>query len=572
MTLRFREIVLLLLATTIFGWGWFLVDSLHSQWQEQRLRANVHSVLMDKSALIGNALNTRISLLYALRHFVEANPDPTRLAREFDHIASSMQRNNPVIRAAQLVENGKITYLWPMAHNDKILGHNLYEDPRISVRTTVHRAMKTDSVVLNGPMELRQGGMGIVARLRVHRPDGSIWGLAAVVMDMPTLLASAGMREKENELRFAMTSTDGSVFHGDASVLGQSPEIQRITFAGETWSLAAVPQQGWGDVVARQSVAFRYASGTILGLLFIVLVLLLRSRHILRVLVEQRTRELREANSHLRKEMDVRLRAEGELTTALQRAEQSEQLKDTFIATMSHEIRTPLHVMLGYANLLTSYGGCTVYEQDSYIEHIRLAGQRLLRTVEEILQFSALKTGTFTLRSTSVDLCHLTRTMVANYSAEAATKGLNVTLDIPDQPLLIQADPYCIEQSVGNLLDNAIKYTAEGSVGVEVAAHDGVVRLTVRDTGIGISEPYLESVFEAFSQEVHGYARPYEGLGLGLALTRHYVEFNGGSITVESTKGVGSKFHVCFPQHRQSSVASSKTAAHDAVLASSSKA
>ncbi|MDT8323204.1 MAG: HAMP domain-containing sensor histidine kinase, partial [Bacteroidota bacterium] len=309
----------------------------------------------------------------------------------------------------------------------------------------------------------------------------------------------------------------------------------------------AVPVGGWQAAVTDQILAFRIAGGIILLLLLSLFLVSTRNKYILSRLVERRTRELQALNEELRHEVEARRRTEQDLVAARDKAQHSERLKDAFIASMSHEIRTPLHVILGYVELLRAPDEEIGHEKDSFIDSMKNAGGRLMRTVEEVLHISSLRAGTFKTHKEDVDAVDMTRTLVRSYRSLATDRGLGLVFRSTLVRAQVHADRYCIEQVLTNLIDNAVKYTENGSVEVSIDGSENDCRISVRDSGIGISEEYIRHVFDVFSQEEIGYNRPYDGLGLGLALTKRYVELHGGDITVRSEKGHGSEFIVALP-------------------------
>lgn len=240
-------------------------------------------------------------------------------------------------------------------------------------------------------------------------------------------------------------------------------------------------------------------------------------------------------------------RQKAELIAAKERAEQSDKLKDAFIANISHEIRTPLHIIIGYSNLITNELVGNLYpEMDNYFQAIRRGSQRLMRTVEHILNISSIQVGTFSVRPEEIRISDRVEELVQEMKSLAQKKGIGLDFISECPAAILYADRYCIDQAVSNVMDNAIKFTKTGSVDVRVYCVDRRVCIEIKDTGIGMSPEYLPKVFSVFSQEASGYTRPFDGLGLGLSLTKKYVELNRGSITVKSRKGKGTTFTLQF--------------------------
>lgn len=244
-------------------------------------------------------------------------------------------------------------------------------------------------------------------------------------------------------------------------------------------------------------------------------------------------------------------RQKAELIAAKERAEQSDKLKDAFIANISHEIRTPLHIIIGYSNLITNELIGQLYpEMESYFQAIRRGSQRLMRTVEHILNISSIQVGTFSVQPEEIRVSDRIEELVHELKSLAHKKGLLLNYRTECPAAILYADRYCIDQAVSNVIDNAIKFTKKGQIDVRVYCQDRRVCIEIADTGIGMAPEYLPKVFSVFSQEASGYTRPFDGLGLGLSLTKKYVELNRGSITVKSRKGKGSIFTLQFLAER----------------------
>ncbi|MBE0645255.1 MAG: CHASE domain-containing protein [Bacteroidetes bacterium] len=543
----YKEFTSFSLILLLMVWAFYLLDSVHGRWVESRVRTNVAEQLVQQSVMLGNALNNKLSLLYGLRSFVETRSASQFTSEEFDNIAATLRGNSAAIRGMQLVKNGVITNMYPLKGNEAALGHNLLEDPRPAVAVSVRRAYENDFVTINGPLELKQGGQAIVARLPI-RAKGKVWGLAAIIIDLPELFMESGLDTDEAGLLFAVRDQNRGTFFGSEEVFANTPEQQRIPLLDGYWDLAAAPKDGWLSLVAEQVLAFRIAGVIIILLLMTLFFVSSRSKYILHKLVDRRTQELELLNTELRHEVEARKRTEADLITARDKAQHSDRLKDAFIATMSHEIRTPLHVILGYVDLLHNPDDQSVSEEHAmYTQSMKSAGRRLMRSVEELLHISSLRAGTFKVDPEDFDLVESTRAVVREFREAAKERGLSLVLKSTLSKACIYADRYSLEQAITNLVDNAIKYTETGEVEIFLQGEGNDCTLRVKDTGIGISDEYIRHVFDVFSQEKIGYNRPYDGLGLGLSLTRQFVELNSGKIDVRSEKGKGSEFTLSFP-------------------------
>ncbi len=542
----YKEFTSFSLVLLLMAWAFYLLDSVHGRWAESRVRTTVAEQLVRQSVILGNSLNSKISLLYGLRSFAESKPSGNLTNEEFQNIAATLRGNSAAIRAIQIVRKGIITQMYPAKGNESAIGYDLLNDPRPSVAISVRRAYENDFVTIDGPVELKQGGQGIVARLPI-RIDGKVVGLAAVVINLPELFLESGLSTDDGSLLLAARDQHRGTFFGSETVFSLSPEQQRVPLLDGYWDLAAAPSEGWRSVVGDQILAFRIAGVIIVLLLMSLFFVSSRSKYILHKLVDRRTQELEELNAELRREVDARRRTEADLITARDKAEHSDRLKDAFIATMSHEIRTPLHVILGYVDLLHAAGESVSDEREMYTRSMKSAGRRLMRSVEELLHISSLRAGTFKVNPEDIDLVESTRDVVREFHETAKERGLSLVFKSTLTRADVYADRYSLEQAVTNLVDNALKYTEKGEVEVFLRGEGNDCTVSVRDTGIGIEEEYQRHVFDVFSQEKIGYNRPYDGLGLGLSLTRQFVELNSGRIDMRSEKGMGSEFTISLP-------------------------
>lgn len=237
---------------------------------------------------------------------------------------------------------------------------------------------------------------------------------------------------------------------------------------------------------------------------------------------------------------------EQELREAKSRAEVANQAKSDFLAMISHELRTPLNAILGMTQILKTRGLST--EVDEYVDIISSAGTSLLSLVSDILDFARLEAGKLSFFKEPFDLAELFTQNVHSLQYLAREKGLELSLDWPeDLPHLVYGDANRVRQVLVNLVNNAIKFTESGQVKVVVTAappENEKIQYTVQviDTGIGMEANKLATIFEKFSQIDSIYHRKHGGIGLGLAIAKQLVEAMGGNISVQSEIGKGSTF------------------------------
>jgi PAS domain S-box-containing protein len=231
-------------------------------------------------------------------------------------------------------------------------------------------------------------------------------------------------------------------------------------------------------------------------------------------------------------------------------AESSKRLKSNFLANISHEIRTPLNSVVGFSNLLLA-NNLTKEVKEEYIEHINHNSEKLLQIIGDIIDLSRLESSQIQITYEEASL-----NMIVNEIIEEARQVikrnekpiiLNVKNHFEDAGDLIFTDRVWLKRVLNHLMDNAVKFTLEGSVEFSYLMENQSIVFRIRDTGIGINKENLGRIFEEFRQEFDGHHRPFEGLGIGLTLAKEVIERMGGKIFVQSEKGVGSEFSFSIP-------------------------
>ncbi|WP_166133381.1 sensor histidine kinase [Nocardioides ochotonae] len=250
-------------------------------------------------------------------------------------------------------------------------------------------------------------------------------------------------------------------------------------------------------------------------------------------------------------DVTARNRLQREVDRTRRSAEEANRAKSLFLANISHEIRTPLTSVIAGAELLAETG--LEADQRMLVGSLTRNGQRLRSLVDDLLDFSRIEAGTMHLERRSLDLRVLVGRCVDRVRAGADTARLGFTVRVDDElPTALVGDPERVAQVLGNLLDNAVKFTHHGGVAVDVevaerTAETVKVLVRVSDSGIGIAREHQDRLFETFSQADPTITRQYGGTGLGLALCRQLLTLMGGTIWVQAAPGEGSTFSFVLP-------------------------
>jgi len=251
---------------------------------------------------------------------------------------------------------------------------------------------------------------------------------------------------------------------------------------------------------------------------------------------------------HSVRDITERKQSEIELIHAKEKAEESERLKTAFLLNLSHEIRTPMNGIMGFAQLLKE-PLLTQEEQKKFIQNIVKSSTRMLKIITALVNISKIESGQMDVSISKVDINEQLDLVFDEFIKEATAKRLSFSIKskLPSEDSIIQTDQEKIISVLNNLVDNAMKFTLKGSVEIGCSKKSEFVEFFVSDSGEGIKEEKRSIIFERFRQGSESLTRNYEGAGLGLSISKSYIEMLGGKIWFESNPGTGSTFYFTIP-------------------------
>jgi len=253
----------------------------------------------------------------------------------------------------------------------------------------------------------------------------------------------------------------------------------------------------------------------------------------LELLVDKRTNQLNETIKELR--------------TAKEKAEAADNIKSEFLAQMSHEIRTPLNAVMGYTDLARAYlEENDIKEAFESFDSIKQASRRIIRTIELILEMSQVTSDTYVPEFQTLDLVIIVDEVMYDFYPHIKEKNLEYNFNLQCKFPNVLIDPFSVKSILQQIIDNAIKFTPQGKIEISILNVEGKIVLQIEDSGVGISDSYLNKLFQPFTQEEQGYIRSYDGNGLGLALTKKYCEMNEIDIEITSIKEKGTTIKLTF--------------------------
>ncbi|WP_295753530.1 ATP-binding protein, partial [uncultured Holdemanella sp.] len=435
------------------------------------------------------------------------------------------------VKAFELAPEGIITEIYPMQGNSEALGLDVLGEHERKKDAIL--AKETGEYTLGGPYQLKQGGTGALLFKPVYRTDdsrgSSFWGFVLQVIDWDRFMSDINLKSlSEADFCYKIWSYDRS--SEDKVILARSQEDMpedsltiECEIPNNTWYFDIVPSNGWIPV---SYWLLAIAASCIFSLLVATIYYQISSK------------------KHKEKQYASDLKKVAELEKSANEA------KTRFLFNMSHDIRTPMNAIIGFSGLLEK-NLQNEEKAKEYLGKICSSGNLLMTIINQILEIARIESGTTALQLKAEDINTVFHTVNTVFEEDIRKKNLQYSTDLDVYHTFIFCDRVKLQEIMLNIISNAIKYTSDGhAVHVKIYEKDSEdprkVRFifTCEDTGIGMSEEYLPHIFEEFSREHTTTENKVAGTGLGLPIVKSMIELMGGSIQVESTQGVGTKFTV----------------------------
>ena len=449
----------------------------------------------------------------------------------FSELAEKIPNEDGVVKAFELAPEGIITEIYPMQGNSEALGLDVLGEHERKKDAAL--AKETGEYTLGGPYQLKQGGTGALLFKPVYRNDdsgeSSFWGFVLQVIDWDRFMSDINLQSlSEADFSYKIWSYDRS--SGDKVIFAQSQEDMpedsltiECEIPNNTWYFDIVPSNGWIPV---SYWLLAIAASYIFSLLVATIYYQISSK------------------KHREKQYAADLKKAAEL------AKSANEAKTRFLFNMSHDIRTPMNAIIGFSGLLEK-NLQNEEKAKEYLGKICSSGNLLMTIINQILEIARIESGTIALQLKAEDINAVFHTVNTVFEEDIRKKNLQYSADLDVYHTFIFCDRVKLQEIMLNIISNAIKYTSDGhAVHVKIYEKDSEnprkarFIFTCEDTGIGMSEEYLPHIFEEFSREHTTTENKVAGTGLGLPIVKSMIELMGGSIQVESTQGVGTKFTV----------------------------
>lgn len=468
-----------------------------------------------------------------------------------------------------------IVYIEPLQErNIKALGYNISTNPLM--RKAIEKARDSNKTILTDKVTLIQEGItgtsaGFVMYSPIYRKNLPIntveerrvaikgWAASSfrMINFMEGVFAHADS-EDHNQLHLKIYDGDSissvTLMYNKKNTLNKSSVeltsntlLLPIELNGKKWNLQFAQPTIAPSFVSMPFIVLTGGIVTSFLLSFLVFSLS-NTASFAKRLANKLTVDLLDKNKELVVINELLKENHSELQIAKEKAEESSRLKSAFLANMSHEIRTPMNAILGFSELLEQ-PELTDEKQKKYFEIIKKSGGRLLNVINDIIDISKVESGQMEILTSEVNIVEQIKEVHAFFSPEAKKKGISLAINnlLSTNEITIKSDNHKINAILVNLVKNAIKFCDEGTIEIGVEKKEPILEFYVKDTGIGIDKNRQNAIFDRFVQADIEDVKALQGSGLGLSISKAYVEMLGGKIWVESEPGKGTTFYFTIP-------------------------
>lgn len=449
----------------------------------------------------------------------------------FSTLASMLPNEDGVVKAFELAPKGVVAEIYPMRENTEAIGLDLLADHERAAEARL--AKESTEYTIAGPFKLKQGGTGALLFNPVYQMNAAgqqeFWGFIVLVIDWDKFVENMGL-DRLSDADYCYTIWTEDQRTGEANVLVQCPHTlpkDRLTVSytlpNDSWHFDIIPSDGWIPTSYwMYDVVICYVLSLLISALFYLF-------------FTKRYHEQQYAEK---------------LQLSAAEAQEASAAKTRFLFNMSHDIRTPMNAIMGFTELLNR----NLDDQEKargYLQKIQNASSLLLTIINQVLEMARIESGSATLKLEATDLSALFHSVNTVFEADIQKKNIQYSEDAHVPHKFAYCDKTKLEEIYLNIVSNAIKYTPDGHT-IRVEIHElpsedekkACYRFVCEDTGIGMSADYLPHIFDEFSREHTTTENKVVGTGLGLPIVKSLIEQMGGTIQVESTQGVGTKFTV----------------------------
>ena len=507
----------------------FFVCSQMIRYQEKEKKAVGTYMAQSTIRRVKEKLDNYITISDLLGNYIIDGSDMDE--NTFSELAEKIPNEDGVVKAFELAPEGIITEIYPMQGNSEALGLDLLREHERKKDAVL--AKETREYTLGGPYQLKQGGSGALLFKPVYQNDdsgkSSFWGFVLQVIDWDCFMSDINLKSlSEADFSYKIWSYDRS--SEDKNILAQSQEDMpedcltiECEIPNNTWYFDIAPSNGWIPVSYwLLAIAASYIFSLLVATIYYQI----------------------SGKKHREKQYAADLKKAAEL------AKSANEAKTRFLFNMSHDIRTPMNAIIGFSVLLEK-NLQNEEKAKEYLGKICSSGNLLMTIINQILEIARIESGTIALQLKAEDINAVFHTVNTVFEEDIRKKNLQYSADLDVYHTFIFCDRVKLQEIMLNIISNAIKYTSDGhAVHVKIYEKDSEnprkarFIFTCEDTGIGMSEEYLPHIFEEFSREHTTTENKVAGTGLGLPIVKSMIELMGGSVQVESTQGVGTKFTV----------------------------